>query len=288
MCEVKGYGFTFAQNSRFPVSAASRLFSFFLLLFFLFLSSFLLAQPKVITFGIQFKPLVPSRFFRSGEINFGQSNINYSIAPEISFSGGMVIRRGFTKNFSLESGINFVKRNFNLTVENNDASFHSEKRFSIVGYEIPTLGLLYIRLGDQMFMNAAFGISLDFFPSDVGTNDYYYEYDVQVQHVSVRNHNRWLQPSLLANLGYEYRTVKKGYFYFGSSFHRPFAYSYQSNVKYINGSFSERAAAEISGNYLTFDLRYFFHQDPEKPKVKKKEGKTIRYFEELKKKGNKM
>lgn len=245
------------------------------------------AQPKVVTMGLQFKPLVPSRFFRSGEIDFGQGDIRYSISPKISFSGGMVIRRGFTKNFSLETGINYVKRNFDLVVENEAASFSTEKNFSIVGYEIPTLGLIYIRLGEQMFMNAAFGISLDFFPSDVGTNEYYFEYDVQVQHVSVRNHNRWVQPALLANLGYEYRTRKKGYFYFGSSFHRPFTYSYQSNVKYINGLFTEKAAAEISGNYLTFDLRYFFHQDPEKPKVKKKEGKTIKYFEDLKKRGNK-
>lgn len=288
MSEVSDYRLMFVQKSGISIYPFSHLFLYFFFSSFFLLSSFLSAQPKVITFGIQYKPLIPSRFFRSGEINFGQNNINYSIVPEISFSGGMVIRRGFTKNFSVESGINYVKRNFNLLVENKETSFHSEKRFSIVGYEVPTLGLIYIRLGDQMFMNAAFGISLDFFPSDVGTNEYYFPYDVQVQHVSVRNHNRWLQPSLLANLGYEYRSLKKGYFYFGSSFHRPFAYSYQSNVKYIHGSFTERAVAKISGNYLTFDFRYFFHQDPEKPKAKKKEEKTIRYFEDLKKKGNKM
>lgn len=245
------------------------------------------SQQKEITFGLQYKPLVPSRFFRSGEIDFGQNNINYSIDPKVSFSGGMVVRWGLNKKFSFESGINYVKRNFDLKVDNEDLSFYSSRRFSIIGYEIPALGLIYIRLGKQMYMNAAFGFSLDFFPSDVGTSDYYYTYDIEIQHISVRNHNRWVQPSLLANLGYEYRTLKRGFFYFGSSFHRPFAYSYQTRVKYINGSINERAVAEITGNYLTFDFRYFFHSDPPKPQAKMKEGKTVKYFEDLKKRGNK-
>lgn len=242
------------------------------------------AQPKIITFGLQYKPLVPSRFFRSGEINFGDNGINYSIAPKLSYSGGMVIRKGLNNIFSVESGINFVRRNFDLNVNNGLNSFSSKNEFTIIGYEIPTLALVFVQLGDRMFMDAAFGASLDFFPSDVGTNEYYYAQDVQVQHVSVRNRNRWIQPALLANLGYEYRTPNSGYFYFGSSFHRPFAYSYQANVKYISGNFTDKAFAELSGNYLTFDFRYFFHQDPEKPKSKKKEeAKTRKYFEDLKK-----
>lgn len=266
---------------------------FFFLLFFQYSIlniQYCLSQPKIITVGFQYKPIVPSRFFRSGEMYFSQNNIDYYILPKMSFSGGMVIRKGFTKNFSLESGINYVKRNYDLKVENKNLSFLSERNFSIVGYEVPTLGLVFIRLGEKMFMDAAFGASVDFFPSDVGTNDYYTSHDIKIESIAIRNRNRWIQASLLANIGYEYRTDKSGYFYFGSSFHRPFAYSYLANVKYINGSITEKISAEITGNYLTFDFRYFFHQDPQKPKAKKQEGegKTIKYFEELKKKGNKM
>ncbi len=260
----------------------------FLFFFTIIIIQYSIAQQKIITVGLQYKPLVPSKFFRSGDINFGDNNIDYSILPKMSFSGGMVIRRGFTKNFSLESGINFVRRNYDLKVENKDVSFAALKNFSIVGYEIPTLGLVFIRLGEKIFMDAAFGASVDFFPSDVGTSEYYVSNDIKIESIAVRNHNRWIQASLLANLGYEYRTEKHGYFYFGSSFHRPFSYNYLSTVKYTNGTFSEKAAVEITGNYLTFDFRYFFHQDPQKPKVKKQEGKTIKYFEDLKKKGNKM
>ena len=253
-----------------------------LLLLFFFQKN-TLAQPGVITVGLQYKPLVPSKFFRAGEIDFGENKINYSLSPKISFSGGMVIRRGFSKLFSLETGINYVKRNLELIVSNKDISFESKKKFSIVGYEVPTLGLIYIRLAEQMYMNAAFGFSIDFFPSDVGTNEYYFGNDIQVQQTSIRNHNRWVQPSLLANLGYEYRTTKRGIFYFGSSFHRPFSYSYQTTVKYFSSNFEEKVSAGISGNYLTFDFRYFFHQDPKKKNEKKPEEKNLKYFENLKK-----
>lgn len=245
-------------------------------------------QQKVITFGLQFKPLVPSTFFRFGDIRFSGDSIEYSISPNLSYSGGMVIRKGFTRNFSFETGINFIRRNFDLTAREEKSGFNALRNFSVIGYEVPLLGLLYIRIGDKMYMNAAFGLSLDFFPSDVGTYDYYSERDIFIQHISVRNHNRWIQPALLANLGCEYRTEKKGYFYIGSSFHRPFAYAYLSNIKYSRGSFTQKSTAEISGNYLTLDFRYFFHQAPERPKPPEKKGKTIKYFEELKKKGNKM
>ena len=175
----------------------------------------------------------------------------------------MVIRRGFTNTISLESGINFVKRNFQIDVNDRDSAVNSTSGFGIVGYEIPVQGLIFIQLSDHIFMDVALGLSLDFYPSDIKTQEGY------VAHYSARD--SWFSTALLANLGWEYRTEKSGYFYVGASYHRPFDITYTSYIQYQNRELPyPEAQMELLGNYLTLDLRYFFHSDPEKRKKKKR------------------
>lgn len=231
----------------------------FLLFFFLFLSEVASSQDNIITVGIQYKPIFSSNFFNTGPVNETKEGVNFEIAPESGFCAGMIIRKGFTKTISLESGINYVKRNFNLNI--TDSGFTGNSGFGIVGYEIPVLGLIFIQLSDEIFMDAALGMSLDFYASDVRTNDYYFN------HYSA--YQSWFSPSLLANLGWEYRTAKSGYFYLGASYHRPFESIYRSFVQYIpNPNPEDQAIMDLQGNYLTLDLRYFFHSDPQKRKKK--------------------
>jgi hypothetical protein len=114
-------------------------------------------------------------------------------------------------------------------------------------------------------MDVSLGLSLDFFPSDVQSSDEYFK------HYGTRK--SWLGESVLANLGYEYRTEKSGYFYIGASYHRPFNDIYYSTVAYYrdHNHYTSGQQFLISGNYLTLDLRYFFHEDPLKKQKKKKE-----------------
>ncbi len=203
--------------------------------------------------------------FNTGRTEFADSAVNFSLQPNPGYCFGMVIRRGFTKNISLETGINYVKRNYTLQIQ--DTSFFTERKFAFIGYEIPVLGLVYIRLSRQLYMNASAGLSFDMFPSDLA---------IQNEFFNLRTLRRnWLQTSLLANIGYEWRTEKSGYFYLGASYHRPFQGNAYNSVLYKR--YSARTGPVfntwLSGNYLTIDLRYFFHEDPEKrkKKVKKKE-----------------
>ena len=85
----------------------------------------------------------------------------------------------------------------------------------------------------------------------------------------------WIIPSLIANIGWEYRTDKSGYIYLGASYHRPFSHMAKEVILYNGNSRFERVELNLSGNYITVDIRYFFHEDAEKKKRKVKKSKPL-------------
>lgn len=236
------------------------------------------AQERVTTFGIQFKPMLPIQFFNAGKQTQTLNNVDYTVDPKLGFAFGMVIRKGLTKSLSLETGINVLKRNFEITIDDVDSSFSGTSQFQLLNYEIPVLGLVYVQINRQMFMNASGGVSFDMYPTPLYTEGSYYANGV------LRTY--WLQPSLLANIGWEYRTEKSGYFYFGATIHRPFRQIFTEYITYKgeSGKRFEQVSFDLTGNYITIDFRYFFHEDPERRKKKVKKEKTKRKFVDPRKK----
>jgi hypothetical protein len=241
----------------------------FFISFFLLLNG-LKAQERVTTFGLQIKPIIPSSLFNTGEQLLDQNNVFFSVKPKLGYSFGMVIRKGMTKSLSLETGINYLKRGYDLTIDDQDLKFTDQSNFSLVNYEVPVSLLVYVKLSREVFMNVSGGVSMDIYPSDLFTYSENFQNDV-----IVRN---WIQTSLIANLGWEYRTEESGYFYLGGSYHRPFSSIAKEIVWYNGNGRDERPIFELIGNYVTIDFRYFFHEDPEKKKRKVKNsiktGKT--------------
>ncbi len=224
----------------------------------------IVAQEKVTTFGVQLKPIVPVEFFNAGKQEKTRNNITYINQPKFGMSFGMVIRKGITKNISVESGLNFLRRNYDLTINDPDSNITSRSDFSIVNYEIPLLALVYVRLGRNMFMNVAGGASLDIYPSELSVRD-----ELFTNAIIRRN---WVQPSMLANLGWEYRTEKSGFIYIGASLHRPFNTIFTELIHY-KGESGERLEGErfdLTGSYFTIDLRYFFHEEAQEKRKKTK------------------
>jgi len=221
------------------------------------------AQEKVIIAGFQFKPIFTSDFFDTGPIEDQINGVNFNLNQKSGLCFGMVVRKGISKKISFETGINIIKRNFDIGVVVPDSAVNSSESFSITGYELPLKGLVFIQLSDNIFMDVAMGISLDFFPSDIRIeNDYFTSYSAK---------NSWISPALLANVGWEYRTEKRGFFYLGASFHKPFNNIYYSFILYPDDDLPESEfSSEIQGTYLTLDLRYFFPTNPENSKKKKK------------------
>jgi hypothetical protein len=217
-------------------------------------SSPLIAQEKITTVGLQIKPIFPVSFVNTGSQIILQNQVSFDLTLNSGFSGGMIIRHGFSDLLAFETGINYVKRKYDLQIKYG--SSNDDSQFRIIGYEIPLSLLVYIQLGEKTFMNVSMGHSLDMFVSNVQSyDDYFIQYSTR---------KSLFQSALLANVGWEYRTEKSGYFYLGASYHRPFSYIYASRIRYKANGKDEEIITTLLGNYLTIDLRYFFNEDVKK------------------------
>lgn len=233
------------------------------ILAFLFFPFAGFCQQGVTTFGLQYKPIIPNRFIGTYEQDFNKDQFESSIKQKLGHSYGMVVRVGLTKNVSLETGINYTQRRYDLFFSVPDSSLEAQNDLGVVSYEIPVLGLIYIRLGEDFYMNTSLGVAMTLFPSDVRVTE---PIPTRIGELFKQEgaYRSKLQGAVLANLGFEYRTKKSGFFYLGTSYHLPFtpimtfamAYEYQGGkvVKIDN----------VLGSYLTLDFRYFFHEKPNK------------------------
>jgi hypothetical protein len=234
-----------------------------LLLIFLLLQSFyLLAQKNIVTVGIQYKPIFSLDLLNTGAKSITANRVTFTVGLDRGFCGGIVVRRGITDTYSLESGINYVKRVYSLKM--TDGNFSGDSEFRIIGYEIPFSGLVYIKLSETLYMNASLGLSVNMFASDIYTEDYYFRNSSHRAYV--------FNPGVMGNLGWEYRTETAGYFYIGASYHNPFSAIFNSQLGYYeNNLLKEKVTMPISGTYISFDLRYFFHEEPLKKQKRKEE-----------------
>jgi hypothetical protein len=216
------------------------------------------AQAHLTTFGIQFKPIFPVGFLGTGKqtVLVDSLDMKFDLALQGGYNFGMVIRKNFTDLLALETGINYVKRKYHLDIA--DVDYKESSEFRIIGYEIPASLLAYIRLGEYVFMNASLGVSADMYASNVQS------YNTHHTTLTVRNHT--FQAAVIANLGWELRTNKSGYFYFGASLHRPFDYELTTKVHYKRDAKELDVYQPLSGSYLTIDVRYFFPEGPKKKK----------------------
>lgn len=206
-------------------------------------------------FGIEVKGIIPTSLFGAGQIDIGDDSIAVDVKAPSGYSFGMMIRHNFSKMFSLETGIHMTNRIYKINIQNSNNNFQGDSKIEFNSFEIPIQWLLYIRLGKQFYMNTILGISLDIFPSDVTKSEQYYAYYIQ--------RDSWIKTSLLASIGFEYRTVKSGYFYLGASIHSPFGNIGNFTVSYyhednILNEVSYNAA--LNGTYLSAEIRYFFNK----------------------------
>jgi hypothetical protein len=226
------------------------------------------AQVNVTTLGIQLKPMIPSKYLGTGTEDAEVEGLQVHLEPNVGLNFGMVVRRGLTRNWSVESGICMVQRNYTLHFNHPEFSGEKELRFRYIAYEIPMQALVFVKLSDRLFMNASAGASIDLYPSNVESSTYQYRDTLRFDFYQKTYKQSWIQLALLANYGFEWRTPDKGYFYLGASYHRPFRAIGTTAVLFeLNGD-PARTTTRLGGNYLTADFRYFFNEKPEKRKKK--------------------
>jgi hypothetical protein len=227
------------------------------------------AQVNVTTLGIQLKPMIPSKYFGTGTENAEIEDLKVSFEPNPGLNFGMVVRRGLSRNWSIESGICMVQRNFTLSYKHPQLPEERQLRFRYIAYEIPIQAMVFVKLTDEIFMNASAGVSLDLYPSNVESSSYEFLDTLRFDFYQKTYKNGWIQPALLANYGFEWRTPSKGYFYVGASYHRPFQHIGTTRVEFKLDDDPTTLFVRLGGNYLTADFRYFFHEKPERRKGKK-------------------
>ncbi len=218
------------------------------------------SQNNNISFGLQYKPIIPSAYFNSTNLENQFSAYKFELQPNYSNSFGMFIRKRITKIFSAEFGINYTTRNFMLKIQNIDLNLEDKTYFNLRSYEIPLQLLTYIQISDFWYLNTAFGISHNVLASDVfseGENNKNY-----LQNTYRRNGG---YKALLANIGIEYRTNQIGDYYIGISLHRPWipiakTYPIFKNNSTSNDTDLDNSKIDILGNFLTLDLRYIFSE----------------------------
>ncbi len=204
-------------------------------------------------FGVQFKPVVPINYFGAGPQTAADTIAEVTVSPKLGYSIGMVVRTDFSDLLSFETGINYIRRNFDIDAyeAKRDTGDHAD--FGFVSYQIPLQALVYIRLSEQIYMNTSGGLGIDWYAShvqSVGNN-------ALLQHLSLRRY--WMHFSLLANIGFEWRTEKAGGFYVGASFVNPLKQITDTRIDYYYGNTDkQRYELNLNGTFITVDLRYFF------------------------------
>jgi hypothetical protein len=213
-------------------------------------------------FGIQVKGIIPTSILNAGDQTISNDSIDFTLISASGLSIGGVLRHNFTKMFTIETGIHYVSRKYSFNFKHNIQQIDDNSNVNLISYEVPVQWLLYIRLGEQFYMNTIFGVSVDFYPSDVtNTRDNY-------AYIMIRK--SWINLALIASVGFEYRTKEAGYFYIGGSVHYPLSDIGTLRVSYFpdpsNTSNFVNLDQKINGIYLSVDVRYFFNKQEEKKK----------------------
>jgi len=231
-----------------------------IILFFLTTSFISKGQEQRATFGIQYKPIIPSKFFNSSYQNSSQFGYDFKLSPKYSNSLGMIIRYRISKIFWFENALNYTERNYKLELKNNNFNISDNNNFNIRSYEIPLQLLTYIQVSNLWYVNAAFGISNTILASDVQSYGDNLSGFIQKFYRKSGGYR-----ALLANLGMEYRDEIKGHYYVGLSLHFPWSETGRIYPEFSDGNnifndmdFDDKFFIEVPGSYITLDLRYFF------------------------------
>lgn len=245
----------------------------YFLFFGCFLSQYLFAQERITALGIQVKPMVPSHFFGTGPLTLEGDSLRATFTHKTGWSGGMVIRKGLNKMWSIESGISMMQRNYQLDFYSKRFGQGGKTQYRFIGYEIPFQALVYVQLGKQVYMNSSAGVSCNFYPSNL-LKQGFVQKDTTVVDYSVKTYRaRWNQVSIILNYGFEFRSKKNGYYYLGASYNRPLSIIGISDLRMEQNGAGNNLQIPINGSYLTVDVRYFFHEDEETLRKRiKKEG----------------
>jgi len=211
-------------------------------------------------FGFQVRPVFPTRFIGDPQLNLATSatdtiSFTTTFTQKIGYSFGGTVRAGITKLIAIETGINFTQRNFDIEMSVPDSNIYATNDLSFITYDIPVNALFYIRLAEKWYMNASLGASLTFKPTDVAVTTSTGTPSSFIHAGFIRSKASF---NLNANIGFEFRTEKSGFFYLGGSGTVPFSPLFDLGVLYKYDGVERNLSGEVDGSFLSIDFKYFF------------------------------
>lgn len=223
-----------------------------------------------ITAGVEFRSLQNFPIFNLDSVVLVDPNNNfrgvYELQDGIGFGG--VIRMRLSKIWNIESGLYYTRRRYRFDIQDLQQPFEDQNQFRVISYEIPIKGLVYIQLGDQLYMNVAMGVAFNFFASDIIRLERTYNFQGYKP--------AWMRFGVLGNVGFEWRTEKNGYFYLGATWHQIQGAIMRTEINYYRASEESAGQFEhvgrqrdfLDGTYFSIDLRYFIQPKVDRrPKV---------------------
>jgi hypothetical protein len=206
-------------------------------------------------FGFQIRPVFPTRFIGEPLLEMDGDGFETSIQQKIGYGFGGTVRVGLTKLIALETGINYTERNFDLFMAKPDSNSFANDTLTFIEYDIPINALFYIQLSEKWYMNTSLGLALNFKPTDIGAFNqpgglHFYKHTGLVTDK--------FHFDLNANVGFEFRTEKSGFFYLGGSARVPFAPLFTLIADYTYQGNNTRLIGEVDGSFLAIDFKYFF------------------------------
>lgn len=243
----------------------------FLVLFFLLLlcAGQLFSQQRdgiELTMGFELRRLQNFGVFNLDSVALSDPDLNFRGVYQFhsGFGFGGIIRMKLSDTWNLESGLYYTRRNFRFKINDLMGSFEDEIDVRNVSYEIPLKGLVYIRLGERVFMNVALGASVNFVASDIASYQLNYSFKAFKP--------AWARAGIIGNLGVEYRTPEDGYFYIGASYNQILGDMMITEIDYFRGGDppAYRQRGTLDGTYFAIDFRYFFPiRESSKPEIKR-------------------
>ena len=207
-------------------------------------------------FGINTGAIIPINYFGAGPLELESNNSQITLSSKIGYHFGMMIKTNYNKKFSVESGINFLRRNFDLSGSSDKTGDEDNADFGYISYGFPTKAIVYIQLSDKSFLNTSVGASLDFYASAVnskGENDFIFQYSERA---------KWINGSILADLGVEWRG-DYGAFFLGAGVNIPITTIAVTNLKFhydesdYNNKYDDYNPVFLRGNFFDIKIKYF-------------------------------
>jgi hypothetical protein len=206
-------------------------------------------------FGFQFRPILPTRFIGEPILSLSSEEFSTSIRQKTGYSFGGTVRAGITKLIAFETGINFNQRYFDINMSVADSGIYASNNLGFISYDIPLNGLVYVQLSKSIFMNASLGIAINYKPTNVGILTLPGG-SFSFTHTGVTGRKTGFE--LNANVGFEYRTKKSGFFYIGGSGRVPFKPIFDMVAQYKYQGYKKTVIGSVDGSFLSIDFKYFF------------------------------